>query len=231
MNLSKRLFAIKDMIAENSIVADIGTDHGYIPVFLIENEISKKVIAADISKGSLEKTIKLVRSLGLNHSIETRLGDGLNVIKPYEVDTLIVAGMGGVLIRDILEKNKDIAESINNFVFQPMIGVKELRKYLIHNNFEIVDEDLVFEEEKYYEIISAKRGKSCISKEIHYEISELLLEKKHPLLGDFIKYKINKVESIINEIRLVETEKSKEKYIELENLLKDYKEVLVKVEG
>lgn len=231
MNLSKRLSAIKDMIAQNSIVVDIGTDHGYIPVFLIENEISKKVIAADISKGSLEKTIKLVRSLDLNHSIETRLGDGLDVIKPYEVDTLIVAGMGGILIRDILEKNKDITESINNFVFQPMIGVKELRKYLIHNNFKIVDEDLVFEEEKYYEIISAKRGKSCISKEIHYEISELLLEKRHPLLGDFIKYKINKVESIINEIRLVETEKSKEKYIELENLLKDYKEVLVKVEG
>lgn len=231
MNLSKRLSAIKDMVPNNSIVADVGTDHGYIPVYLIENKISKKVIGTDISKGSLDKIIDLVRSLDLEDKIESRLGNGLDVIKPYEVDTLIVAGMGGLLIKDILEKSKKTTESINNFILQPMVGAKELRKYLIDNNFKIVDEDLVLEDNKYYEIIFAKKEKSYMEKDIYYEISKILLDKNHPLIKDFIQYKINKAEKIINEIGSIETEKSKEKHRELKELLIEYREVLVEVEG
>lgn len=231
MNLSLRLSAIRDMVPKNSIVADIGTDHGYIPVSLIKNKISKRVIGTDVSKGSLDKIINLVISLDMESKIETRLGYGLDVIKPYEVDTLIIAGMGGMLIKDILEKDKDTTKSISNFILQPMVGAKELRQYLIHNDFKIINEDLVFEEGKYYEIIFAIKGKSYIKKDIYFEISQLLVENNHPLIGSFIQHKIDKAEKILNEIKLIETKKAKEKNRKLQQLIKDYREVLIQIEG
>ena len=115
------------------------------------------MIGTDISKGSLDKIIEYVKELGFEDKIDSRLGDGLEVIKPYEVDTVIISGMGGLLIRDILEKHKEISNSIIDFILQPMVAAKELRQYLIENNFEIIKEELVKEENKYYEIIHAKK--------------------------------------------------------------------------
>src|SRR5699024_2997163 len=131
MRLSNRLKTIGKLVPQNSIVADIGTDHGYIPAYLIKNKISKKVIGTDISKESLDKIIQYVKNLNYENYIDSRLGNGLEVIKPYEVDTVIIAGMGGVLISDILDKDKEVTDSISNFILQPMIGAEELRKYLI----------------------------------------------------------------------------------------------------
>lgn len=182
MKLSKRLQSIANLVPHNSIVGDIGTDHGYIPGYLIENNISKRVIGTDISKGSLEKIIEYVNNNGYSERIFPRLGDGLEAIKPFEVDTIIIAGMGGLLIRDILEKDKDVTKSVVNFIFQPMIAAKELREYLLNNNFEIIREEIVREENKFYEIIFAREGKSSVSDEFYYEISPLLIEEKHPLL-------------------------------------------------
>jgi len=231
MKLSNRLIAIANFIPKNSIVADIGTDHGYIPVYLVENNIAKKVIGTDISKGSLDKIIDYIKTLNLEHIIDARLGDGLEVIKPYEVDTVIIAGMGGLLIRDILEKNKEVTDSIANFILQPMVAAKELRQYLVDNNFEIIEEELVKEDGKYYEIIFAKKGKSYIEKEIYYEISPLLIKKKHPLLREFIQFRLRELENIIEEIKDINTEKSKERYLEISAKIKDYKGVLEEIEG
>lgn len=231
MKLSNRLMAIANFVPKNSIVADIGTDHGYIPVYLIENSISKKAIGTDISKGSLDKIIEYIKTLNLEDKIDTRLGDGLEVIKPFEIDTLIIAGMGGLLIRDILEKNKDVTETIVNFILQPMVAAKELREYLVESNFKILKEELVKEENKYYEIIFAKKGKSYIEKEIHYEISPLLIKEKHPFLKEFIQFRMMELNKILEEIKDVNTEKSKERYLEVMNKIKDYKGVLEEIEG
>ena len=231
MKLSNRMMSIARLAPNNSIVADIGTDHGFVPAYLIENNISKKVIGTDISRGSLDKIIEYVKELGFEDRVDTRLGDGLEVIKPYEVDTVIIAGMGGLLIRDILEKSKEVSDSIINFILQPMVAAKELREYLINNNFEIIKEELVKEDNKYYEIIYAKKGKSSVEKEIYYEISPILISEKHPLLREFIEYKINSAENINEELQGIDTEKSKERYTELANLIKEYKEVLEYIES
>ena len=143
MNLSERLQTIANFVPKNSVVADIGTDHGYIPIYLIENNISKKVIATDISKNSLEKAIENVNIYNYENKIDTRHGNGLETIKEYEVDTVIIAGMGGILIKDILDKSWSKRDSITNFILQPNIATSELRKYLIEKNFEILDEKLV----------------------------------------------------------------------------------------
>lgn len=231
MKLSERLNAIVNLVPNNTIVADIGTDHGYIPVYLIENKISKKVIGTDISKGSLEKIIEFVKETGFQDKIDTRLGDGLQIIKPYEIDTVIIAGMGGLLIRDILENHKEVTNSIVNFILQPMVASKDLREYLVDNNYEIVKEDLVKEDKKYYEVIYARRGMSFVEKDIYYEISPLLIEEKHPLLREFVEDKISATQKIIKDLEGIDTERSKERYDELSKLIATYKEVLWQIES
>ncbi|MCR2044933.1 tRNA (adenine(22)-N(1))-methyltransferase [Anaerosalibacter massiliensis] len=231
MKLSLRLITIKNFVKENSIVADIGTDHGYIPGYLIENNISKKVIATDISKGSLDKAIEYIEKIGYKEYIDTRLGNGLEVLKPYEVDTIIIAGMGGLLIKDIIEKDLEITKTINNFIFQPMGAAEELRKYLYENNFKIIDEKIIKEDGKYYEIIYVSRGKDYIEDEIYYEISKKLLDKKDPVLREFIEFKINKTEEILKELEKTHTEKTAKRKEDLSSRLKKYKEAKNSYEG
>ena len=231
MKLSKRLQKIADLVGEDSIVCDIGTDHGYIPVYLIKNNISKKVIGTDISKGSLDKIIELVQKEALEDRIECRLGDGLDILEEKEVDSLIIAGMGGILISEILEEGREVTEHIENFILQPMVGSKELRRYLVYNGYKIISEDLLFEEGKFYEIILAQRGKQKIDKDIHYEISQLLIRDRHPLLREFLEYKINKVKKVMDEIKDIKTQVSKKKYKELKSLLKEYEEVVEEIES
>lgn len=230
MKLSNRLQKIADFVPQNSIVGDIGTDHGYIPGYLIENNISKRVIGSDISKGSLDKIIQFIDKEEFKDKIFPRLGNGLEVIKPYEIDTVIIAGMGGLLIKEILE-NKKVADTITNFILQPMIASKELREYLIENNFIILKEELVKEDNKFYEIIFSKKGKSYVEKELDYEISPLLVKEKHPLLKEFIEFKINSTETILKDLEGIDSEKSLIRYNELSSRIIEYKEVLKDIES
>lgn len=225
MNLSKRLQAIANLVPNNSIVADIGTDHGYIPKYLIDMNISKKVIATDISIKSLEKTIEYVRDFNYSR-IVPRVGNGLEVIKPFEVDTLIISGMGGLLIKEILDSRRDITSSINNLILQPNIASEELRQYLMDMNFKIIDEDLVKEDGKYYEIIFAKRGKDFIDKEYYFEIGKKLIEKKHPLLREYIEFKMKNMDKIIDSLADKTSEKASDRMEELEKHRKSYLEIL-----
>lgn len=226
MKLSKRLGKIAEYVPQGSIVADIGTDHGYIPIYLIENLICEKVIAADVSKPSLDKTINYVKDIGYEDRINTRLGDGLAVLKPNEVDTIIIAGMGGVLMTQILNRSPEIIETTNNFIFQAMIGTDELRKYLYNNNFVIEDESLIYEDGKYYEIIFAKKGKSSYNMDNFCEIGHKLIEKKDPLLPDFLKHKISYNQNIINNLDISKGESLKSRAIELESKNDKFREAL-----
>ncbi|SHH64872.1 tRNA (adenine(22)-N(1))-methyltransferase [Sporanaerobacter acetigenes] len=226
MKLSPRLLGIATFVKNHSIVADIGTDHGYIPAYLIEKNISKKVIANDISKGSLKKAEEIIEELGYEENIEARLGNGLEVLKPFEADTVIIAGMGGPLIIDIIKSNAQIAETINDFILQPMIAADELRRYLYNNNFKIIDEKIIKEGDKHYEIIYAKHGKDCIEDEIYYELSKILVDKRDLQMKEYIQYKIKKTENILEKLDSEESEKAVERKKELIEKLGKYKEVL-----
>ncbi len=228
---SKRLLEIASLVKQNAIVGDIGTDHGYIPVYLIEEGIAKKVIGSDISKGSLKKIIDYVKSKGLEDKIDTRLGNGLEVIKPFEIDTVIIAGMGGILIKDILDKNWKLTKSINNFILQPMIGAKELREYLLDNGFTIVENKLLKEDGKYYEIINAKTGIEPKWSEFNLEIPRDLIEKKHPLLEEYVRHKLDYSENILESLGDKDSDKVGARIKELQDKIKKYKEVLVEIES
>lgn len=231
MRLSNRLMEIASLVPHNSIVGDVGTDHGYIPVYLISNNISKYIIATDISQGSLNKAINYVKELQFDKKVKTRLGNGLEVFKPFEIDTVIIAGMGGLLIKEILEQNLEMTNSITNFILQPMIASRELREYLINNKFKIVKESIAKEDNKFYEIIYAKKGIDSIEKDIYFEIGKSLIIDKHPLLKEFLEYKIQSTLNILKDLEGVSSEKGRTRYEELTNKVKDYREVLTQIES
>jgi len=225
MILSDRLKVIADKVPPGSRVADIGTDHGFIPVYLVRNNIVSKVIASDISRGSLEKTINLVKEQGLSNVIETRLGSGLKVLKAGEVDTVIIAGMGGLLIKNILEESPDILQEVKTLILQPMNFQSELRRWLIQNSFTIKDEELVIDNGRIYEIMLVEHGEQEEWNDVELEISPRLLEKKHRLLEPFILKKISIMENIISKLDDNNTENATKKRKHCEEKLKKYKEV------
>lgn len=160
-------------------IADIGTDHAYIPIFLMENNLADFVIASDIKEGPISIAADNIKEHNLQNKIETRLGEGLTVLKRGEVDTIIIAGMGGILISEILDNDIDIAKE-SKLVLQPMNAQYELRKYLLSHGFKITDEDISVEGHKVYNIINVEVGnQNPFDNNIEYHIPKYLKENKY----------------------------------------------------
>ena len=155
IKLTERLQCLADQIEQNETMADIGTDHGFLPIYLWENEISPKVIMADISAGSLEKARCNCEELYPGEKFDLRLGNGIQIIENGEVDAVVIAGMGGKLMTQILEEDMEKTRSIKKLVLQPRNGQGKLRYWLVKNGFSIVKESLVREGKYICEIITA----------------------------------------------------------------------------
>lgn len=229
MKLSPRLITIANLVPKNSTVADVGTDHGYIPVYLVQNNISNKVIAADVNEGPLESAIQYVTSEKLNHKIDTRLGDGLKVLSENEVDTVIIAGMGGILIAEIIEQSKALALTFKNFILQPMVASEDLRKYLYDNGYKITNEKLAREDNRAYEILFVEHGKEELEDEIYFEVGKKLIENNDPLLKFFLNKKIEKYTKIINNIKDNNSINGKSKYEKIIKKIQKFEEVINKL--
>lgn len=226
MEISKRLKVVASLVEKCEVVADIGTDHAYVPIYLIDNEVCEKAIASDINKGPVYKALKNIKDNNQEEKIECRLGAGLKTIKPYEAKVAIIAGMGGNLIKEIIEEDLHIFNSLKYAVLQPVQNPDVLRRYLYNKGYDIIDEELVYDENKYYEIIKVKYGdKPKFINEINYEISELLIRKKHPLLKDYINYKIFRYEKIYSSIK-EETESGTKRKEEVKEKIKNLKGIV-----
>lgn len=199
MELSKRLKFIVDKIEEAISVADIGTDHGYIPLYLLKNNKCAKVIASDINKDPLDKARLNAILEGAGEELEFRLGNGLSTLKKNEVQVAIIAGMGGNLIRDILEADINKVDGFDYLILQPAQNPEVLREYLYTNEYEILEEDLCVDEEIYYELfkVRRKKGENTILDQIYYEVSPKLLMGKHPLMKDYLNYKLENYKKIL----------------------------------
>jgi tRNA (adenine22-N1)-methyltransferase len=203
MELSKRLNWIIEKITKVEVIMDVGTDHGYIPIYLIKNNIAKKVIASDINKEPLNKA-KINAALdGVLDKIDLRLGGGLHPLKNKEAEAVIIAGMGGNLIRDILEADLNKVRNLDYLILQPAQNPEVLREYLYNSDYEVLDEDICLDENKYYEIFKVRyKKRNFIALEnIFYEISPVMLSKKLPLLKSYIESKIEKNKKVIEFIK------------------------------
>lgn len=156
--VSKRLEVIGNYIKENAKVADVGTDHGHLAIFAVKERNASLVVASDVNEFPLMSARRNVINEGLKNIVSLRLGNGLDTINPEEVDTIVVSGMGGQLIRDILENGKDKLTKVENIIVQPNVGSHILRKWLMENGYEIKDEQIIKDAGIIYEIIYAEIG-------------------------------------------------------------------------
>lgn len=226
MELSFRLKKIADKVKNCTILADIGTDHAYIPIFLYKNEKIKKAFACDISKGSVKKAQENIIKHNLEKSIETRLGSGLLVLNLTDnVDTVVIAGMGGILTTQILEIGKSNLKNVKKIILQPQKNVDEVRRFLYKNNFKIVEDEMIVDNNKFYTVIVVKpEFEEETYTETDYLFGKYSIEKKCPVLKEYILKQINKLEKAINEIEKFSTKPSNLEKINSDYML--YKEVL-----
>ena len=166
IKLSKRLQQIADFVPLGTKVADVGTDHALLPCYLVLEKISPSAIASDMNKGPLEVAKKQVRALLLADRISVRLGNGLETIKPLEVETVTIAGMGGTTIKDILERSPEVVKGLQRLVLQPNVASLAIRVWALNNGWHILDEELVYEDERFYEIIVLEPGPMEIEDEM-----------------------------------------------------------------
>ena len=156
-NMGPRLETVRNMIRnvpDLSCLADIGCDHGKLTCAMLEENEDLRAIATDISGPSLEKAKTLAEKMGLTDRISFRLGDGLTVLRPGEADAVCFCGMGGELIRDCIEGNIEVARNKSRFICQPMRGIEELREYLFSEGFRMLDDRMVQENGKWYQVFS-----------------------------------------------------------------------------
>ncbi len=151
--LDKRLEAIASRVRHGCRLADIGTDHAYLPIYLMQSGICESIIAADINESPLAVAQQNIVKAGLQDKITLRLGSGLSVVKPNEVDDIVIAGMGGELIVSILSDASFIRSSQYRLILQPMSRSEKLREFLLTNGFIIENEEIICQGDKLYNIM------------------------------------------------------------------------------
>lgn len=176
--LSKRLQHVASFIPKGAKIADIGSDHAYLPCYAVLNGIASFAIAGEVVDGPFQSAKEQVEYNGLQNQISVRKGNGLAVIEKGEVDCITIAGMGGTLITSILESGKEKLTSGQTLILQPNIGANNIRKWLIENGWELKNEVILEEDDKIYEILVAEKGNP------HAPYSESL--EKGLLFGPFL---------------------------------------------
>ena len=154
IRIDNRLKLCGDFVRNGSTVADVGTDHAYLPVWLCQKHKAEKVIAADINEMPLAKGRQTIRNYRMEHCIETRLSDGLSAIGEEEVTDIVIAGMGGELIAEIIRNARWLKAEKYHLILQPMSRAHLLRKYLYQNGFSIQEEQCTSADRKLYTVMS-----------------------------------------------------------------------------
>ncbi len=205
--LSNRMKAIFDCVRPGATVADVGTDHAHIPISLILEERAERVIAVDVKEGPIQIATANIKEFGCEDRIEVRFSDGLENVNPEEVDTVIIAGMGGTLICDIL--NRAIGFESHDFILQPMTAQEELREYLYRNGYTIIREQLVKEDEKLYTVMVVVREWDENVEEIYYHVGKKLFLDEDPLLPELLRRKYEQWTQMEQGLKRAEDEQDK----------------------
>ena len=228
MQLSERLNTILSLVSQSKCVADVGCDHGFVSIELINRKIAENVIAMDIRQGPLMRAQEHIMQTRLSDKIQTRLSDGVAALKPGEADSLIIAGMGGNLVIHILENGKETVKDMKQCILQPQSEIQKVRKYLRENDFKIIEEKMVFEDGKYYPMMKVRppvaetAGKDTEVKcwdTVQLKYGKLLLEKQHPVLREYLEREIRIYQSILEGLKAKDSDRIRQRKEELEQEL------------
>ncbi len=231
--LSERLRTVAGMVTVGNAVCDVGCDHGFVPIYLVQQGISPKVIAMDLREGPLRAAREHVAAYGLEGQIVTRLSDGLHNYEKNEADTLICAGMGGGLMMRILAENREKTDSFRELILQPQSEVEKFRRFLRESGYRILDEEMLREDGKFYQAIrAASAGNGECGKEARMDeklcklqdrYGPVLLQKKTPVFFEFLEREAALYEEILENLRKQEgmDERRRERVGQVEALLAD----------
>ena len=184
--ISKRLLCCASMVQPGSRVADIGTDHGYLGIYLLQSGAARHVIACDLRKDPLENARRNAKLFGVDGKMELRLSDGLEKIRPDEVDTVVMAGMGGDLIQKILSQCPWRKREGLQFILQPQSAGNVLRRWLCEDGFEIQREEPVQDGHFLYTVMDIRQGEPAPLTPGTEYASPALLASGSPLVGNYL---------------------------------------------
>ncbi|WP_404329304.1 tRNA (adenine(22)-N(1))-methyltransferase [Mesobacillus maritimus] len=229
--LSDRLATVANYIPKGSRIADIGSDHAYLPCHMVKKGAVRYAIAGEVAEGPYQSALKQVQLEGLTESIVVRKGDGLEVIEAGEVECITIAGMGGTLITSILEAGKDKLVNVERLILQPNVGAHAIRRWLSEHHWKLVSESILKEDGKIYEVLVAQNG---IGEAVDSDVDELellfgpyLLKEKNEAFREKWELEKRNWQRILNQLEHAEQNDSTlEKKRELEKKLKMVKEVL-----
>ncbi len=204
--------SVADRVSPGLVLADVGCDHGYLSIWLLQTGKIPSAIAMDVNQGPLDRAAQNAVLYGLTDRMNLRLSDGLAKLNSGEAQSVAIAGMGGMLMIRILDARKDLLEEMQELVLEPQSDVDRVRKFLFSSGYRIEDEDLVLEDGKFYPVIRAVRGREQesadpLEREIHLQYGRLLLERRHPVLRIFLEKKLDQTEQLIRKLEEHPTEK------------------------
>lgn len=202
ITLGKRLCAAASFVRDGAVVADIGTDHAYLPIYLVSSGIASRAVASDIKEGPAACARENVRKFMLDNKIDVRVADGLCGIEKYKPTDIVICGMGGELIADIIDASEYVKDENVRLILQPMTSIKELRSYL-SDGFLTIDENIAEEDGKLYQIICAQYdGKKRSFTEAELELGKENIRKRGELFEKLLNLAIAKKQKAIDGQRL-----------------------------
>ena len=202
MQLSGRLKRVAEMITEGGTLSDVGCDHAYLSIYAVEEGISPKAIASDVREGPLSHARANIAAHHLEDRISLRLGSGLSALAPGEAQSLVLAGMGGMLIIRLLEEEREKALSFRELILSPQSDLYSVRKWLAENGFRITDEAFLYDEGKPYVIIKAVPGKSSDLPEWAFAYGKILQERSVPEYRMYLEKEAEKRRKLLEELSL-----------------------------
>jgi tRNA (adenine22-N1)-methyltransferase len=243
IELSKRLLTIAEQVPPKSRIADIGSDHGLLPVYLVQSGRATAAIAGELNEGPFEAAQKQVVVAGLQQQISVRRGDGLSVLQLSEADVITIAGMGGSLIADILEQGKQRLAGVQRLVLQPNVAEDAIRRWLVANDWLLIGESILLEDGKHYEVLTAIRTPDAkernaelyaprlwhgisISTDWLYVIGPMLVEQAGPVFVKKWQDECRKREKIIRQMEESQLESAALKRISFCKEIEFIKEML-----
>lgn len=226
--LSERLKQIIDMIPDGVGVADIGTDHAMIPLYLARHTGCQPIIAGEKNPGPYKRALTTVRENGLEERIQVRKGSGFLPLDPGEVDWAIIAGMGPRTIMEIFKEAEEIVRSLEGIILQPMQKPATMRRWLLNNGYQIVDEVIVKEEGKLFHIIQTRSGQPEQVDEIFYEVGPILFTKNESYVKEHLEKLISSYQLILKKVSPEEGVRARKRIEEVKKKIEKLEEVYKK---
>ena len=227
VKISNRLTTAAALVTQGYTLADVGTDHGYIPIYLLQQEKIPSAIAMDINEGPLERAKEHIALYGLQAYIQTRLSDGVAALKPGEVEAVLIAGMGGGLVIHILQDGEQVCRTAKELILQPQSEIERVREVLREEGYTILAEDMVYEDGKFYPMMKVQYQGENENAQKASEVLKLsdlygglLLQNRHPVLKTFLeKEKLIYTDIKENLAKQPASEKIRTRLAEVEDIL------------